>query len=464
MSDSDRYPRRRLGRSLAARRGCGPMRGWRGSTGRSAPGCCCFPAGGASRWPRDAGPIPRLIALFGIGAVAMRGAGCTLNDIADRDYDAQVARTRLRPLPSGAVTYRRRSPSWPCSWRSARRSCSASTAPAIALGIARARADRHLSVHEARSPIGRSFSSASISTGARCMGWTAVTRRLAWPPVLLYLGGIVWTLGYDTIYAHQDKEDDARIGVKSSALALGAQTRPCLFVFYARRWRCCGSAGASGRPSARCFWVGLALAACSWSGRRRASIPTTRPIASPNSARTAGRLAAARRDHRRPPVVTCSDGPGDFRAPQHRDRGAAAGAGNPAASRDRGHADLAGDRGELWRAAPCRRLSGPSPGPAARRSRATCSTTPRRSPARPCSISASGSGIVAIAAAKAGAAPRDSPPRSTLSPPPRSRSTRPLNGLKIEIRRADLLGRGRADGTSCSAGDICYERADGRAR
>src|SRR5262249_19133807 len=56
---------------------------------------------------------------------------------------------------------------------------------------------------------------------------------IAWPPVLLYLGGICWTLGYDTIYAHQDKEDDALIGVKSSALALGGATRPALFAFYA---------------------------------------------------------------------------------------------------------------------------------------------------------------------------------------------------------------------------------------
>ena len=64
------------------------------------------------------------------------------------------------------------------------------------------------------------------------LGWTAVTGWLGWPAVLLYFGGVFWTLGYDTIYAHQDKEDDARIGVKSSALALGSCTRPFLFAFY----------------------------------------------------------------------------------------------------------------------------------------------------------------------------------------------------------------------------------------
>ena len=65
------------------------------------------------------------------------------------------------------------------------------------------------------------------------LGYAAVKGALGWPALLLYAGGIAWTLGYDTIYAHQDKEDDALIGVKSSALALGNKTRPWLFIFYA---------------------------------------------------------------------------------------------------------------------------------------------------------------------------------------------------------------------------------------
>src|SRR5205814_8147502 len=91
------------------------------------------------------------------------------------------------------------------------------------------------------------------------LGWTAVTGRLAWPPVLLYFGGICWTLGYDTIYGHQDKEDDARIGVKSSALALGERTRPFLFAFYGTAvvlWTCAGVAVGLGMW----FRLGLALA------------------------------------------------------------------------------------------------------------------------------------------------------------------------------------------------------------
>ena len=91
------------------------------------------------------------------------------------------------------------------------------------------------------------------------IGWTAVTGSLAWPAVLLYLGGVFWTLGYDTIYAHQDKEDDIRIGVKSSALALGSRTRPFLFVFYAGAALLWGLAGAvAGLGLA--FWVALAAA------------------------------------------------------------------------------------------------------------------------------------------------------------------------------------------------------------
>ncbi len=91
------------------------------------------------------------------------------------------------------------------------------------------------------------------------MGWAAATGSLGLAAFLLYVGGIAWTLGYDTIYAHQDKEDDALIGVKSSALALGRRTRPCLFLFYAAAAGLWGAAGWAlwlGWP----FWLGLGLA------------------------------------------------------------------------------------------------------------------------------------------------------------------------------------------------------------
>src|SRR5690349_14799240 len=161
----------------------------------------------------------------------MRGAGCTLNDIADRDYDGQVARTRLRPLPSGRVTVPQ---------------AIAFTVTQLAVGAAVLfslnQACRWLGI-AVLALIGtypfmkritywpQLFLGLNFNWGA-LLGWTAVTGAVAWPAMLLYLGGICWTLGYDTIYAHQDKEDDARIGIKSSALALAARTRPWLFVFY----------------------------------------------------------------------------------------------------------------------------------------------------------------------------------------------------------------------------------------
>ena len=91
------------------------------------------------------------------------------------------------------------------------------------------------------------------------LGWAAVRGELDWAPVLLYLGGIAWTLGYDTIYAHQDKEDDVRIGIKSSALALGERTRPWLFAFYATAaalWTGAGVSAGLAWP----YFVGLAIA------------------------------------------------------------------------------------------------------------------------------------------------------------------------------------------------------------
>src|SRR5262249_52377588 len=92
------------------------------------------------------------------------------------------------------------------------------------------------------------------------VGWTAVTGGLAAAPLLLYLGGVFWTIGYDTIYAHQGKEDDRRIGGQSSALALRSGTRPWLFLFYAAAALLWGAAGRAAGLRAP-FWVGLVLAA-----------------------------------------------------------------------------------------------------------------------------------------------------------------------------------------------------------
>src|SRR5439155_22292438 len=203
------------------------------------------------RWPD-----PLLLLLFALGAVVMRGAGCTLNDIADRDYDGKVARTRLRPLPSGRVSVPKA-----VVFMLAQLAIGAailfSLNPACWwLGIAVLGLIASYPFMKRITYWPQLFLGLNFNWGA-LLGWTAVTGALAWPPVLLYLGGIFWTLGYDTIYAHQDKEDDIRIGVKSSALALGERTRPWLFVFYAAALALWAAAGI-GAGLGILFWVGLA--------------------------------------------------------------------------------------------------------------------------------------------------------------------------------------------------------------
>jgi 4-hydroxybenzoate polyprenyltransferase len=222
------------------------------------------------RWPD-----PVLLALFALGAVAMRGAGCTLNDIADRDYDGQVARTRLRPIPSGRVSVLQ---------------AAIFMAAQLAIGAAILLSLNRASICLGLAVLGligtypymkritywpQLFLGLNFNWGA-LIGWTAVTGRLAWPPVLLYLGGICWTLGYDTIYAHQDKEDDARIGVKSSALALGDRTRPFLFVFYGAAVLLWAAAGISDGLNP-VFLAGIAVAAgrLAWQATR---VDTNDPI------------------------------------------------------------------------------------------------------------------------------------------------------------------------------------------
>jgi 4-hydroxybenzoate polyprenyltransferase len=204
-------------------------------------------------------PAPILLLLFAIGAVVMRGAGCTLNDIADRHYDGQVARTRLRPLPSGAVSVRQ-----------------ALIFLGLQLGLGAAIL---LSLNRTTMVLGcavlgligtypfmkritywpQVFLGLNFNWGA-LIGWTAVTGALAPPSLLLYVGGVFWTIGYDTIYAHQDKGDDVRIGVKSSAIALGGRTRPWLFIFYGIALIAWGAA-ALAAGLGPLFWVGLAAAA-----------------------------------------------------------------------------------------------------------------------------------------------------------------------------------------------------------
>ena len=208
----------------------------------------------SERWPD-----PMLLLLFAIGAVSMRGAGCTLNDLADRHYDGQVARTRLRPLPSGAVSVRRAIVFLVLQLALGATVLLSLNWPTVLLGCAVLGLIGTYPFMKRITYWPQVFLGLNFNWGA-LLGWTAVTGALARPSLLLYVGGVLWTIGYDTIYAHQDKEDDVRIGVKSSAIALGERTRGWLFIFYGLAlfaWAAAARAAGLGAL----FWLGFAATA-----------------------------------------------------------------------------------------------------------------------------------------------------------------------------------------------------------
>ncbi|MGA7865482.1 MAG: UbiA family prenyltransferase, partial [Stellaceae bacterium] len=147
------------------------------------------------RWPD-----PFLLLLFAIGAIAMRGAGCTLNDIADRDYDGRVARTRLRPLPSGAVSVSRAVVFLLLQLAIGAAVLFSLNPTTILLGCAVLGLIGTYPFMKRITYWPQVFLGLNFNWGA-LIGWTAVTSALAWPSLLLYVGGVFWTVGYDTIYA-----------------------------------------------------------------------------------------------------------------------------------------------------------------------------------------------------------------------------------------------------------------------
>jgi 4-hydroxybenzoate polyprenyltransferase len=174
---------------------------------------------------------PALILWLGLGAFAMRSAGCVYNDIVDRDLDAKVERTRLRPLASKRVSLKG-------AW-----------ALLVALSligllvllqldrVAQAVALASLALVAAYPFMKRitwwpqAWLGLVFSWGA-LVGWPAVTGEVELPALLLWAGSVFWVIGYDTVYALQDREDDALVGVKSSALALGPRARRGVAFFY----------------------------------------------------------------------------------------------------------------------------------------------------------------------------------------------------------------------------------------
>ncbi len=209
----------------------------------------------------------RYFVLFGIGAMIMRGAGCTYNDIMDRDFDRQVARTMNRPIPSGAVSVQG-------AW--------AFMAVLLMLGLAILLGFNRFAIAVGASSLvlvftyplmkritfwPQFFLGLAFNWGA-LLGWAAVRGDLALAPALLYAGGILWTLGYDTIYAHQDRIWDAPAGVKSSARALGLVSKPWLYGFYIGAAALFAAAGVAGNHPWP-FFAGLAAGTLQllWQGR-----------------------------------------------------------------------------------------------------------------------------------------------------------------------------------------------------
>jgi 4-hydroxybenzoate polyprenyltransferase len=172
-----------------------------------------------------------LMALFALGAVVMRGAGCTYNDIVDRDFDARVARTVDRPIPSGVVSVKQAVAFLLAQLLLGLVILLSLSPTAIWLGVLSLALVFTYPLMKRVTWWPQFFLGLAFNWGA-LMGYAAVADALAAPSFVLYAAGILWTLGYDTIYAHQDKEDDALIGVKSSALRLGERTRPALYIFY----------------------------------------------------------------------------------------------------------------------------------------------------------------------------------------------------------------------------------------
>ncbi|PVB63082.1 4-hydroxybenzoate octaprenyltransferase [Labrenzia sp. 011] len=176
-------------------------------------------------------PNPWHLVLFLVGAVAMRGAGCTYNDLVDVDIDAQVARTRSRPIPAGQVTKNQARIFLLLQAVVGLAVLLQFNSFSIGLGVASLIPVAIYPFMKRITNWPQLFLGFAFSWGA-LMGWAAVFGSLGWAPVLLYLGGICWTIGYDTIYAHQDKEDDALVGVKSTARLFGERTKPALIALY----------------------------------------------------------------------------------------------------------------------------------------------------------------------------------------------------------------------------------------
>jgi 4-hydroxybenzoate polyprenyltransferase len=174
----------------------------------------------------------RALLLMFAGAILMRGAGCTFNDIVDRDIDGKVARTRLRPIPAGQVTTRQAAGFMILQAALGAVILIQFNLLTIGLGVGSLALVAIYPFMKRITWWPQLFLGLAFSWGA-LVGWTSQADDLSLPPLLLYLGCILWVIGYDTIYALQDIEDDALIGVKSTARLFGGRARQAVGMFYA---------------------------------------------------------------------------------------------------------------------------------------------------------------------------------------------------------------------------------------
>lgn len=172
-----------------------------------------------------------LMVLFFIGSIIMRGAGCVMNDIWDQKLDAQVERTKDRPLASGVVSRKQAIVFLMLLMSIGAVILFSMNMTTITLGLLTIPLIIAYPLMKRITYWPQAFLGITFNFGA-LMGWAAVTGEIELPAILLYIGGMFWTLGYDTIYAHQDKEDDLSIGIKSTALKLGDRSKNWVFGFY----------------------------------------------------------------------------------------------------------------------------------------------------------------------------------------------------------------------------------------
>ncbi|MDB5546864.1 MAG: 4-hydroxybenzoate polyprenyltransferase [Tardiphaga sp.] len=192
---------------------------------------CWWSAALAAGIAHDLSNLASTLMLFFVGAFVMRGAGCAWNDITDRHLDALVERTRSRPIPAGQISVKQALAflvalalvglvvllrfNWFAVWTGI-----------ASLAIVAAYPFMKRITYWPQIVLGLAFSWGAL------MGFAVLLGRVDLIALVLYAGSISWVIGYDTIYAHQDTEDDALIGIKSTALLFGAKTRPMLMLFY----------------------------------------------------------------------------------------------------------------------------------------------------------------------------------------------------------------------------------------